>query len=68
MFLQHHPLLKSLQKYQFDDLRKDTDTSVSKKMFVVCNTFHGTLFHLWVEVWFHFNNLPSFANVLSFNT
>ncbi|KAH1227868.1 Vacuolar cation/proton exchanger 3 [Glycine max] len=30
-------------KYHFDDLRMDTDTSVSKteKMLVVCNTFHG---------------------------
>lgn len=36
-------MLKSLQEYQFDDLRKDIDPSVSdaEKILVVCNTFHG---------------------------
>ena len=38
-----HLMNVRLQKYHFDDLRMDTDTSVSntKKMLVVCNTFHG---------------------------
>ena len=43
VFPQHHRTIAGLQKYQFDDPEKDTDTSVldTEQMFVACNTFHG---------------------------
>ena len=43
VFPQYHRTNVCLQKYLCDDPEKDTDTSVSdtKKMLVVCNTFHG---------------------------
>ncbi|KAH1247462.1 hypothetical protein GmHk_06G017363 [Glycine max] len=42
MFPQHHRTNVRSQKYQCDDLQKDTDTSVKDigKMFLACNTFH----------------------------
>ena len=43
VFPQHHRTNARLQKYQCDDPKKVTATSVSdtKQMFVACNTFHG---------------------------
>ena len=43
MFPQHHLMNVRLEKYHFDDLRMDIDTSMSdtKKTLVVCYTFHG---------------------------
>ena len=42
VFPQHHRTNVRSQKYQYDDLQKDTDTSVKdiRKMLLACNTFH----------------------------
>ena len=42
VFPQHHRTNVRSQKYQCDDLQKDTDTSVkdTEKMLLACNTFH----------------------------
>ena len=41
VFPQHHRTNVRSQKYQYDDLQKDTDTSVKdiRKMLLACNTF-----------------------------
>jgi len=53
VFPQHHRTNADLHKYQCDDPKKDTDTSVldTEQMFVACNTFHG-------------HALPFFGNIL----